>query len=66
VVGHYVLQFFEPKIGHLRQHGAFVGNAGWQYYVEGRQPVCANEQHGVCIDFINVAHFTLVYAFKAG
>ena len=56
MVGHQIAKKVKPEERELRQHPAFVRNAGGQHVIECRNPVGGHEQQTVRVQQIDITH----------
>jgi hypothetical protein len=55
MIRNYVFEKIEPEQRKIRQHRAFAGNGCGKDDIEGREPVCCDDEQTV-FDSINISH----------
>ena len=58
------LQKIKPEERNLREHAAFVRDAGSQYVIEGRDAVGGNKQEPLIVNAIDIAYFAAGIEFQ--
>ena len=64
MIGDQVLGTPKPEVGNPGQHFALAGNGLGKNDIKSRQTICGDDEHGMVVDSIDVAHLASVDEFK--